>query len=184
MPMLGQIVAAAPDDSANWLRLARTIMQIRPADDSEQTFLLERASTAAYIAYQRAGKPQRGGRQPGGARPRRWRSASCGGRRSMRCGSRSNCARSPTCAANTRRCATSTASACSITPSIPTPPRRAPASSSPRILPTRTDFSPFLALAGNDKPALSAEEKQLCVEGLKHGERYNDHVCAPACRRP
>jgi uncharacterized protein YfaS (alpha-2-macroglobulin family) len=24
-----------------------------------------------------------------------------------------------------------------------------------------------------DKPALSADEKQLCVEGLKHGERYN-----------
>ena len=37
----------------------------------------------------------------------------------------------------------------------------------------RTDFSPFVALAGQDKPALSAEEKQLCVEGLKHGERYS-----------
>ena len=30
-----------------------------------------------------------------------------------------------------------------------------------------------MALAGNDKPALSADDKQLCVEGLKHGERYN-----------
>ena len=37
----------------------------------------------------------------------------------------------------------------------------------------RTDFSPFVALEGNDKPAISAEEKQLCVEGLKHGERYS-----------
>ena len=37
----------------------------------------------------------------------------------------------------------------------------------------RTDFSPFVALAGTDKPALSADEKQLCVEGLKHGERYS-----------
>src|SRR5947208_1026918 len=37
----------------------------------------------------------------------------------------------------------------------------------------RTDFSPFVALAGQDKPALSAEEKQLCVEGLRHGERYS-----------
>src|ERR1700727_2703078 len=37
----------------------------------------------------------------------------------------------------------------------------------------RTDFAPFLALAGNDKPALSAEGHQLCVDGLKHGERYN-----------
>ncbi len=39
-------------------------------------------------------------------------------------------------------------------------------------LPPRTDFSPFVVLAGTDKPALSAAEKQLCVEGLQHGETY------------
>ena len=39
-------------------------------------------------------------------------------------------------------------------------------------LPARTDFSPFVVLAGTDKPALSAAEKQLCVEGLQHGESY------------
>ncbi len=55
LQILGQIAATAPEDSGNWLRLARTIFQIRPANSSEQTFLLERASTAAYIAYQRAG---------------------------------------------------------------------------------------------------------------------------------
>ncbi|MCC6383387.1 MAG: alpha-2-macroglobulin family protein, partial [Dehalococcoidia bacterium] len=37
----------------------------------------------------------------------------------------------------------------------------------------RTDFSPFVAVAGVDRPALSAEAKQLCVEGLKHGDRYS-----------
>src|SRR6185437_2850575 len=31
---------------------------------------------------------------------------------------------------------------------------------------------PFVAVAGMDKPAVSVTEKQLCVEGLKHGERY------------
>ncbi len=36
----------------------------------------------------------------------------------------------------------------------------------------RTDFSPYVAVAGVDKPAISANDKQLCVEGLKHGERY------------
>jgi len=54
LQILGQIAATTPDDSGNWQRLARTIFQIRPATSSEQTFLLERASTAAYIAYQRA----------------------------------------------------------------------------------------------------------------------------------
>ena len=57
LQILGRIAATTPDDSANWLRLARTIFQISPANSSEQTFLLERASTAAYIAYQRAGNP-------------------------------------------------------------------------------------------------------------------------------
>src|ERR1700694_4808884 len=55
LQILGQIAAVTPDDSGNWLRLARVIFQISPKSSSEQTFLLERASTAAYIAYQRAG---------------------------------------------------------------------------------------------------------------------------------
>src|SRR5437762_4111627 len=42
----------------------------------------------------------------------------------------------------------------------------------------RVDFAPFVALAGSDKPALSAEGKQLCVEGLKHGDRYNVNLRA------
>src|SRR5256886_8065056 len=54
MQILGQIVAVAPDDSANWLRLARTVLQIRPSNDRERSLLLERAATAAYIAYQRS----------------------------------------------------------------------------------------------------------------------------------
>jgi hypothetical protein len=36
----------------------------------------------------------------------------------------------------------------------------------------RTDFSTFVAVAGMDRPAISTNEKQLCVDGLKHGERY------------
>src|SRR5579859_6256762 len=54
LQILGQIAATTPEDSGNWLRLARTIFQIKPQTQSEQTFFLERASTAAYIAYQRA----------------------------------------------------------------------------------------------------------------------------------
>src|SRR5690349_588510 len=54
LQLIGQIAAVAPEDAGNWLKLARTIFQIRPADSREQTFLMERASTAAYIAYQRA----------------------------------------------------------------------------------------------------------------------------------
>src|SRR5664279_668720 len=45
------------DDAANWLRLSRTVLQIRPRDEREKALLLDRASTAAYIAYRRAGDP-------------------------------------------------------------------------------------------------------------------------------
>ena len=41
------------------------------------------------------------------------------------------------------------------------------------LLPKRTDFSPFVAVAGQDKPALSVDDQQICVEGLKHGESYS-----------
>lgn len=55
MTVLGQVVATAPDDAASWLRLSRTVLQIRPRDDKERALLLDRATTAAYIAYRRAG---------------------------------------------------------------------------------------------------------------------------------
>src|SRR6202011_4466949 len=41
LQILGQIAATTPEDSGNWLRLGRTIFQIRPSNSSEQTFLLE-----------------------------------------------------------------------------------------------------------------------------------------------
>ena len=55
MLVLGQLVTVAPDDASSWLRLSRTILQIKPRDDREKALLLDRASTAAYIAYGRAG---------------------------------------------------------------------------------------------------------------------------------
>src|ERR1044072_5632079 len=57
MQTLAQIVSVAPRECANWLRLARTILQIRPANDQERLGFLERAAPAAYIAYQRAANP-------------------------------------------------------------------------------------------------------------------------------
>ena len=53
--VLGQIVTVAPADSASWLRLARATLQLRSANPNERAALLDRAATAAYIAYQRSG---------------------------------------------------------------------------------------------------------------------------------
>jgi uncharacterized protein YfaS (alpha-2-macroglobulin family) len=35
-----------------------------------------------------------------------------------------------------------------------------------------TDFSKYVTVGGKDPAGVSAENKQLCIEGLKHGERY------------
>src|SRR5256885_16362859 len=51
MQILGQIVAVAPPDNANRLRLPQTLLQIPPGKDREKTPPLETAGPAAHIAY-------------------------------------------------------------------------------------------------------------------------------------
>src|SRR5438105_1531264 len=172
LQILGQIAAVAPEDSGNWLRLARVIFQISPKNSSEQTFLLERASTAAYMAYQRAdntGEEADALAVLGRAMSERklWRPALDALRLSLDLRE----------VAEVRgqyekmrdehgfRLLDYTVDSDSASP-------RACFQFS-EDLAKRTDFAPFLALAGTDKPALSADGKQLCVDGLKHGERYN-----------
>ena len=177
LQVLGQIAATAPDDSGNWLRLARTIFQIKTANSSEQTFFLERASTSAYVAYQRAGSPQDEADALavlGRAMSERklWRPALDAMRMSL----------------DLREVADVRGQYEKLRDehgfrlmdySVDSD------SASPRVcfqfseeLAKRTDFAPYVALAGTDKPALSSEEKQLCVDGLKHGERYNINLRA------
>src|ERR1700730_6553681 len=181
--VLGQIVAVAPAEAANWLRLARAILRImpvdiKPLDARERATLLERATTAAYIAYQRAGS--RGeeadalvvlGRSF--AERTLWRPALDTIRLSL----------------ELREVADVRAQYEKMRDdhgfrlldySVDSD------SASPRVcfqfseeLPgKRTDFSPFISVAGQDKPAVSVDEKQLCVEGLKHDERYGITVRA------
>src|SRR6266480_2039538 len=177
LQILGQIAATTPEDSTNWLKLAKTIFQIRSASSSEQTFLYERASTAAYIAYQRAGNQAEEADALavlGRAMSERklWRPALDALRLSLDMRE----------VAEVRgqyermrdehgfRLLDYTVDSDSASP-------RACFEFS-EDLAKRTDFAPFVALAGSDKPALSTEGKQLCVEGLKHGDRYNVNLRA------
>jgi len=177
LQILGQIAATTPEDSANWLRLARTIFQIRSVSSSEQTFLMERASTAAYIAYQRAGNASEEAESLAAlgrslSERKLWRPALDALRLSL----------------DLREVAEVRGQYEKMRDehgfrlldySVDSD------GASPRAcfqfsedLAKRVDFAPFLALAGNDKPALSAEGRQLCVDGLKHGERYNINLRA------
>ncbi len=172
LQFLGQAIASAPDDAGAWLRLARAVMLIRPSDERERTLLFERAATAAYIAYRRTGDRNEEadalvivGRSF--TERKVWRPA-----------------------LNALRLALELRE----TPDIRVQYERLrddhgfrlvdytvdSDSASPRVcfqfsesLPgKRTDFSPFVSVVGQDKPAVSADGKQVCVEGLKHGERY------------
>ncbi len=177
LQILGQIATTSPEDSGNWLRLARTIFQIWPKNSSEGTFLLERASTAAYIAYQRAGNA---GEEAdalavlGRAMSDRklWRPALDSLRLSldMREVAEVRGQYEKLRDEHGFRLLDYTVDSDGASP-------RACFQFS-EDLAKRVDFAPFLALAGTDKPALTSEGKQLCVDGLKHGERYNVNLRA------
>ncbi len=172
MLILGQIVTAEPNDAASWLRLGRMVAQIRPRDDKEKALFLDRASTAAYIAYQRATSRNDEAEALallGRALSDRqeWRGALDAMRSALDIRE----------VAELRgqyerlrvehgfRMVDYTVDSDAVSP-------RACFQFSEALPAKGVDFSTFVAIAGLDKPAVSASERQLCVEGLKHGERY------------
>src|SRR6195256_6126891 len=173
MQILGQIVAVAPDDSTNWLRLAKAVLQIRPSNDREKSLLLERAATAAYIAYQRS---------TGNASEEAeslvvvartyadrsvWRPALDALRISL---DLREVAEVRQQYERMREDHGFRLLDYSVDSDAASP--RACFQFSEDLPGRRTDLSPFVAVGGQDKPALSVEERQICVEGLRHGERY------------
>ncbi len=169
----GQIIAQAPDDSATWLRLSRAIQQVRVVIDRDRVSMLERAGTAAYIAYQRAkGRNEEAdalvilGRTF--ADRNIWRPALDAMRIAL---DLRETADVRVTYEKMREDHGFRMLDYSIDADVASP--RACFQFSEELPNKRTDFSPFVAVAGMDKLALSADDKQLCVEGLKHGERYS-----------
>jgi len=172
MLVLSQMVTAAPQDAPSWLRLAGTVRQIFPRDDREKALLLDRATTAAYIAYQRAtdrnveadslallGQTL--------ADRQLWRPALDAMRLSLALRETAELRGQYERLRVTHgfRLLDYSVDSDAISP-------RACFQFSEELPGRRTDFSPFVAVEGIDKPAISASDKQLCVEGLKHGDRY------------
>ena len=173
MQILGQIVTVAPDDSANWLRLARTVPRIWPANDREKNLLLERAATAAYIAYQRSGNPTEQAESllviaRTYADRQVWRPALDALRVSLELREVAEVRQQYERMREDHgfRLLDYTVDSDSASP-------RVCFQFSEDLPSKRTDFLPFVSVGGQDKPALSVQERQLCVEGLKHGERYS-----------
>src|SRR2546421_9853384 len=173
MQTLAQIVSVAPREAGNWLRLSRAILQIRANDDRERVNFLERAATAAYIAYQRSGNA---GEEADAlvllgrtfAERKLWRPALDAYRYALDMREVADVRQSYEQLRDQHgfRILDYSVDADAASP-------RACFQFSEDLPGKRTDFSPFVSLEGTDKPALTTEEKQLCVEGLRHGERYS-----------
>lgn len=153
------------------------MLQIKAATSSEQTFLRERATTAAYIAYQRAKSPREEADALallGRAMADRslWRPALDSLRLSLDLREVADIRGQyeKLRAEHGFRLLDYTVDSDSASPRV--------CFQFSEELAKRTDFAPYVTLAGTDKPAISAEERQLCVEGLKHGERYNINLRA------
>jgi uncharacterized protein YfaS (alpha-2-macroglobulin family) len=170
--ILGQIVAIAPDRSVTWLRLARNLRQLKPSDYREKTLLLERAAAAAYIAYQRSGNSTEEAESlvviaRTYADRELWRPALDTLRISLEL---SEVAQVRQLYERMREDHGFRLLDYTIDSDAASP--RVCFQFSEDLPSKRADFSPFVAVGGQDKPALSVQERQLCVEGLKHGERY------------
>jgi uncharacterized protein YfaS (alpha-2-macroglobulin family) len=173
MQTLAQIVSVAPREAGNWLRLSRAILNIRANDDKERTNFLERAATAAYIAYQRSGNA---GEEADAlvllgrtfAERKLWRPALDAYRYALDLREVADVRQSYEQLRDEHgfRILDYSVDADAASP-------RACFQFSEQLPGKRTDFSPFVALEGTDKPAITTEEQQLCVEGLRHGERYS-----------
>jgi uncharacterized protein YfaS (alpha-2-macroglobulin family) len=168
---LGAAITAAPKDAGNWLALARLGGQADDAAADGRYDMVTRGETAAYASFQRAASA------PAQAealavlaslfqRHEEWRPALDAYR-----------------AALDRRDDEDTRKAYEdlrekqgfriLDYSVDNE------SASPRVcfnfseaLARKTDFAPYVAVAGASNSAISAEDRQICVEGLKHGERY------------
>ena len=81
LQILGQIAAATPDDSGNWLRLARVIFQIVPKELQRTDFPPGAGLDRGLYRLSARRQSRRGGRRARHARPLNVASASCGGRR-------------------------------------------------------------------------------------------------------
>ena len=172
MALFTSAIVADPRSGANWERYARAALALDTQSYSERYTARERAAVAAYMAYQRAGS------RPDEARALALLGEAYAARESWR----------PSLDAY--RASLQLNDAAGIRTTYET--LRAKYgfrigdykvdsdSASPRVCFNftealaggRVDFTPFVAVAGAANAAVTTEGQQLCVDGLKHGQKY------------
>jgi alpha-2-macroglobulin len=169
--LAGAGVTAAPKDPANWLAYARVAIKADDAKADDRYELVTRGATAAYAAYLRSTAPDTQALALAVladllARHEQWRQAldalkaSLDRRDSIDVRKTYEAMR----AEHGFRILDYKVDNESISPRV--------CFSFSDPLARKTDFSPYVAVSGSSDTAISNEDQQICVEGLKHGERY------------
>ena len=169
--LAGAAITAAPKDPANWLAYATIALKADDAKADDRYDLVTRGATAAYAAYLRSTTPEA---QAAAlvmladllARHEQWRPALDSLKAAL---DRRN-------SLDVRK----TYEAMRAEHGFRILDYKVDnESAAPRVcftfsepLARRTDFSPYVAVSGSADTAISNEDQQICVEGLKHGERY------------
>jgi alpha-2-macroglobulin len=173
LPLLNQAVIADPRNADAWRAMANAARAIDPRDYRERYELQERALSAAYMAYTRsASKPDEALslRVLGQVFENRemWRPALTTYRLSLDAQEHAETRKTYEDLREKRgfRVTENKIDADSANP-------RACFTFSEQLARGRTDLAPYVAITGaRGETAVSAEGSQICVEGLKHGERY------------
>ena len=167
-----QIVTVSPNDAAAWRRLADIWLTIPVSDEDDGSTRFENARTAAYISYQRATNAKDEAAalitlaNAFGKRDE-WRQALNVLKIALALDETPDLRATY---ASLREKYGFRVSNFSVDSDSASP--RACFQFSEK-LPKRTDFAPYVAVAGQDKPAISVDDQQLCVEGLQHGDTYS-----------
>lgn len=173
LPQANAAVVAEPANAAGWRLMARAANAIEPRDYRERWELRERAISAAYLAYQRST-----GRNDEAAslgvlarlfeKNELWRPALTTYRLSLDLVDNASL-RTAYEGLRAQRGFRLTGNKVDADAASP----RACFEFSEPLARGRVDFAPYVAISGGKGDfAVSAEDKQICVDGLRHGERY------------
>ena len=172
LTVLNQVVLARPQNAPAWRLLARAVKRIEPKDWQERYDFQERATAYAYIAYQRSvTKPEEAAALTllGEVFVWRemWRPALSAYRIALETQDNAETRKTYEELREKRgfRLSGNEVDADSATP-------RACFTFSEPLARGRVDFAPYVAVTGKGDFAVTAEDRQICVEGLRHGERY------------
>jgi alpha-2-macroglobulin len=172
LPLANQAVVVAPRDPNAWRLLAKAAKALDPRDWRERYEMQERAVSAAYLAYQRS----RNRNEDATALHllgevfewrEMWRPALTAYRLSHETVPKDDVREAYETLRESRgfRLTGNEVDADSANP-------RACFTFSEPLARGRVDFAPFVAITGRGDFSVEAEDSQLCVQGLRHGERY------------